>query len=334
MKRISLSLVVPVYSGASYLPDLLNEIEFVRNDWLERALPFSIEEVIFVEDAAIDASAEALKVISAHRPWVTVLHLARNFGQHAATIAGILHCSGDWIVTLDEDLQHPPSEILALLCKATEDSSDIVYASGIEPTHESLYRDFMSRTYKHCIGWLTGNTNVSRMSSFRLIRGSIARAASSVCTHDTYFDISLSWFTQRVSAVSMHLKDKRFIETGKSGYSLRRLLSHARRMLVSSQIKPLRIGTFLGGGIVLSCILAIIVLVGVKLANPNAFAVRGWTSLMLAIIFFGGVCITLLGIALEYLALVVLRAHGKPLFFVVDRSTDAVLAGYFAREKT
>lgn len=123
--------------------------------------------------------------------WIEAIHLSRNYGQHAATIAGILHTSGDWVVTLDEDLQHPPENIVDLLRAAIEEGKDIIYAQPQAAVHESKYRDFGSRGYKNFIKFLTGNPYIQSVNSFRLIRGAVARSASSVCSHQTYFDIAL-----------------------------------------------------------------------------------------------------------------------------------------------
>jgi glycosyltransferase involved in cell wall biosynthesis len=104
--------------------------------------------------------------LAKERPWVVVLHLARNFGQHPATAAGILHTSGDWVVTLDEDLQHPPSKIPDLLRKAVEDQSDVVYGKAESQVHESAARDFGSRAYKQFLALVTGNQSIRIRQQF------------------------------------------------------------------------------------------------------------------------------------------------------------------------
>src|SRR6478735_3726841 len=106
---ITLSVVVPVYSGADYLAALIAEIDRVRTGWSDSGAPLRLVEAILVDDAAVDSSPTIADRLASEKEWVTVIHLARNFGQHPATIAGILHTSGDWIITLDEDLQHPPA---------------------------------------------------------------------------------------------------------------------------------------------------------------------------------------------------------------------------------
>jgi polyisoprenyl-phosphate glycosyltransferase len=329
-ERVPVAVVVPVYSGEEYLDELVGELLKVRTDWTASGAPFHLAEVIFVDDNAIDGSAAVLDRLSAAHSWVTVLHLSRNFGQHPATIAGILHSSGDWVVTMDEDLQHPPARIVELLRKAIESGSDVVYAQPVSNVHKKAIRDFSSRFYKQMIEALTHNKFVRMFNSFRLIRGPVARAAAAICNHDTYFDIALSWFTNRFNQVSMTLEDRRFIETGKSGYSLKSLMSHARRMLFTSRLDIIRYGGLFGFIVAGLSVLAVIGLAAQQIFWPGAVVVQGWASTVLLIAFFGGSTILVLGILLEYMVMLVQRAHGKPLFFIVDRSIDEPLKDYFA----
>lgn len=327
---VSISVVVPVYSGEAFLNELIGELERMRNAWRERGAPMELSEVILVDDAAIDGSPRIIDQLAATHGWVSAIHLMRNFGQHAATIAGVLHSSGDWVVTMDEDLQHPPFEIETLLKKAVTSGLDIVYAKPASAVHEARTRDWGSNGFKQLMVFLTGNPNIRHFNSFRLLRGSLARAASSVCGYETYFDVALSWFTKRVGMQLLDLKDRRFITSGRSGYSLRRLLSHARRLLISSQVKVIRMFGLLGMVIVGISMLGILFLLLERFISPNAIPVTGWTSLMLTILFFGGFVSFLVALALEYLSTLVQASHGKPIFFTVDRSIDERLAAYFA----
>jgi len=333
-EKLTVSVVVPVYSGAKYLPALVAELERLRNRWATDDAPVSLVEAIFVDDAAIDESPELIDQLSREYSWVTAIHLARNFGQHPATIAGILHTSGDWIVTLDEDLQHPPERIDELFREVAKSSCDVVYAKAEDSVHESYLRDLGSVLYKRIIEKFSGNPNIRFFNSFRLIRGPVARAAGSVCGHDTYFDVALSWFTQRVGVVRMQLKDERFIREGMSGYKLSRLLSHARRMLMSSGAKVSRIGGMSGLLILVGSLIIAAILVAGKTLFPEAILVSGWTSLILTIIFFGGITTFLIGIVLEYLSFLVMSAHGRPIYFTIDRGMDAPLVSYYMPTKT
>ena len=143
--------------------------------------------------------------------------------------------------------------------------------------------------------------------------------------------MSLSWFTQRVAAVGMDLKDQRYIRTGSSGYSLLKLVSHARRMMMSSGARVMRSASLLGLLFVGISIVGALGLALHHLYAPSAVLVRGWSSLIVAIVFCSGFIIFLLGICIGNLALLVLNAHGKPIFFIADRRSDAILVAYFAK---
>ncbi|QPC87432.1 glycosyltransferase [Mesorhizobium sp. NBSH29] len=324
---ISISIVVPVYAGEEYLERLAVRVESVRNSW--SGAPFHLSELIFVEDGAKDGSGQIVDRLSVEYGWIKPLHLSRNYGQHAATVAGIVQTTGDWVVVMDEDLQHPPEEIETLLRKAVKSGSDVVYSNPNGAVHQKVGRDWTSRTFKSIMARLTGNTHITVFNSFRLIRGSIAREASLACGHSTYFDIALSWFTQRVTSVSMNLKDERFIRTGKSGYSFNSLLSHARRLLFSTQVKALRIGSVIGGLAVFLALISSLTFIAVKIVHPSTIPVTGWPSLMITIMFFGGVTIFMVGLVIEYISILVMETHGKPLYNYVDRSSDKAVLAFF-----
>lgn len=322
---ITVSIVVPVYSGEAFLPSLFARLVELRESWEKSGNVLRLHELIFVDDSARDGSAALIERLAAENRWVSVFHLSRNYGQHAATVAGIDNSTGDWVVTMDEDLQHPPERIEAMFEKVAGTHCDIVYAQALSDVHERGLRDFASRAYKQFAKYLTGNPALGAFNSFRLIRGNIARGAASICSHDTYFDIVLTWFSTRIQTAAMELKDRRFIETGNSGYDLRALLSHAHRLMLSSHVKPLRISAISGLLIVALSIVGMIALVLLKLLAPAVIGATGWTSIMLAITVFGGLSLLFLGILIEYISLLVLKAHGKPLYFIVDRSSDKQL---------
>jgi glycosyltransferase involved in cell wall biosynthesis len=322
----SISVIVPVYSGEKYLKKLVEEVQSLRYAWESNEAPINLVELILVDDAAIDESPRLADSLANEHMWVTTIRLSRNFGQHAATIAGILHSSGDWVVTLDEDLQHPPSRIEEMLSRAVRHNDDVVYARPEKKAvHAKAWRDDSSRIFKRLMEWLTGTPSLRLVNSFRLMRGSIARATASVCTHNTYFDIALTWFTQSISAFEMPMHDERFSSTGKSGYSLSKLIGHAQKMLFSSQLRFLSIGLWMGFILFILSIIAGIYFLIVRIISPDAIGVQGWTSLFVAVCASAGLISAMLGICMQYLSTLVLKAHGRPTFFVIDRSSDGAI---------
>lgn len=328
MEKIYVSTVTPVYRGAEYLRDLVGALASVQQELRDSGMPVELVESIFVDDSAVDSSVEVLTSLQREHPWIRIVNLSRNFGQHGATVAGILHSSGDWVATLDEDLQHHPKHLVRLLLHAVAGERDIVYAAPERKVHLSPFRNFSSRGFKAFVSWLTGDSIARRFSSFRMVRGSVVRAACSVSTHDTYFDVVLNWFTNRVDSVVIPMLDVR--SAAESGYSLKKLLLHARKLLISSQIRPLRIAAGIGFVVLVTSMLLSVATLLMKFLRPELIELRGWTSLMLTIAFFGGLTSMLIGIALEYMSTLVLHTLGKPSFFVVDRSKDRLLKPFLS----
>lgn len=327
-QTIYLSTVTPVYQGADYLVRLVQALAHVKQGLHDRNVPVDLAEAIFADDGSRDNSAAVLADLARQYPWVKVVTMSRNFGQHAATIAGVLHTSGDWVATLDEDLQHPPNRLEELLTQAILRDQDIMFARGASAVHRSWFRDGSSRLYKWLLSRLSGNAHVSRFSSFRMVRGSIARAAASVASHETYLDMALCWFSNRIDSLTMPLMDERYATQRKSGYNLWSLIRHARRMFISSQVKLLRFGALVG----ILALLAGVLLLPVIVAVRPWSVVRGWGSTMAAILFFGGVSCFLLGVILEYMSVLLLRAQGKPTYFAIDRSKDEILRAWLQEQ--
>jgi glycosyltransferase involved in cell wall biosynthesis len=323
--EVTLAIVVPVYSGSRYLADLVSEIEKLRNRWSRAELGLVLSEVIFTLDAPVDDSAEQLGRLAAERPWIRRVELSRNFGQHSATVAGILYSSSDWVVTLDEDLQHRPEHIESMLARIVPDGLDIVYALPEKPVHGGGYRDWTSRLIKYLIGTFSGNRHVSSFNSFRLIRGDIARAASSVCGQHTYFDVALTWFTNRIDAVRIPMSDDRYKAQKKSGYRLSTLIQHAKRLLLTSDFRVIRLTTSLSVSFFLAAAVYAAWVLYSRFVADHPVEVQGWTSLMIVILGFGSVSIFMLGLIIEFLHMSVQQLQGKPAFFVVDRSSDRTL---------
>lgn len=329
-KFLLLSTVTPVYRGEEYLREVVQQLKELKDRFISEGWPITLAESIFVDDGSIDLSKEVLSKLQQEQPWIKVIYLSRNFGQHQATVAGILHSSGDWIATLDEDLQHRPQHLIAMLRELIKNSADVLYANPIVPVHGSWLRDGASRTYKFLLSHLSGNPMVRRFNSFRLLRGTIGRAAAAVSSYDTYFDVALGWFTSSVADLPLPLTDDRYMKGGKSGYGWRQLIRHARRMLVTSQVKILRLGTLAG---LLSLVFSAVVVMSVlvtKFFYPESIRVEGWAALSTEILFFGGLSCFLLGVCLEYMTVLVHNAQGRPTFLTVDRSQDVILREWFA----
>lgn len=327
---ITLSTVTPVYSGEKYIKALVQNIHAVRQSWEDMDAPIQMVESIFVDDGSTDKSSDILTELAEKHPWIKIVTLSRNFGQHIATIAGICHSSGDWIVTLDEDMQHDPVYIEEMLKKAVQCQADIVYAKPVEKkVHGGYWRDQTSTGIKNMLSSISGVKHMTLFNSFRLLRGGIARAAASSASSQTYLDVALTWFSSSIVSVDIRLNDERYKIEGESGYSLLKLIDHARKLIISSNVDFPRWGFFLGAASILfSVFLAAWVFVG-HFILPETIKAPGWASLLAAIAMLSGTIIALLTMTLEYVSIMVVNHLGKPVFFTVDRASDRVLLGWF-----
>ena len=327
---ITVSTVTPVYCGEKYLTNLVTAINEVKQKWAEQEAPMQLQEAIFVVDSAIDDSLSVLESLTEQYDWVKVINLSRNYGQHAATVAGICHSYTDWIVTLDEDLQHKPQVIETLLREQAQTGADVVYAQPKSKVHGGSWRDFSSSFTKSVLARITATPQIKLFNSFRLIRGNIARAAASASSSQTYLDIALTWFTNAFKAKEIEMQDDRYIESQSSGYSLIKLIRHARKLVASSNVDVTSAGLLIGFVTISLAILIGVWTIVQRLFFPETVGLVGWASTVSLITFFGGVTISLICIALEYINIITVNQLGKPTFFTIDRQSDRELHDWFS----
>jgi undecaprenyl-phosphate 4-deoxy-4-formamido-L-arabinose transferase len=277
-----------------------------------------VTEVILVNDGAIDDSSTTMETISARHPFVSLIWLSRNFGQHPATLAGMSSSTGDWVVTLDEDGLHNPADIAGMLDQAETSGAQLIYAQPLNSAPHEWWRNISSRIVNQLARILVGRDQMGRFTSFRLIRGEIARSLAAYCGQGVYLDVALSWVVGRVDYHPVILRRER---DRPSGYTFRRLISHFWRIILSAGTRPLRIIAILGS---LSILVALAIsgyVVWAKIAHQ--VPVQGWASLVITICLFSGLILFSLGVIAEYLAMTLAMAMGKPLYLIVSRPKSA-----------
>lgn len=313
-----ISVVIPVYRGASTLPGLVAELAtwhepFVTPDG-HRA---RVAEVLLVHDCGPDDSDRVLRELAAAHDWVRPVWLSRNFGQHPATMAGMSSSGGDWVATLDEDGQHDPAYLPALLDQALVDRADVVYAKPTNPPPHGPLRNTASRGAKWLVRTVGGTAGAEQFHSYRLVLGVIARSVAAYAGPRVYLDVALTWLTDRVTTCPVELRDD---SQRPSGYRVRSLVSHFWRLLLTSGTRPLRVVSLSG---VLSAGLGFLLagwVIGVRLFGD--VGAQGWASVMVALLIGIGVVLFALGVVAEYVGIAVNMAMGKPHFLVVGDRAD------------
>jgi undecaprenyl-phosphate 4-deoxy-4-formamido-L-arabinose transferase len=300
---MDLSVVVPVYGSQATLRPLVERLGTVL-DQTGRSY-----ELIFVNDDSPDQAWQELEALhAAHPERITAIQLTRNFGQHNAIMCGLHEARGRYIVTMDDDLQHPPEEIPKLLDAIERTGLDVVYGRYDQKQHRpwrNLGSLIVNLAYRKVFG-ITGE-----FTAFRIVRREIVEAALGYGLNFTFIDGLLAWYTRRIGGITVeHAKRQH----GKSGYNLRKLILLSLNMLTNFSILPLQIATLLG---LCSALVGFNVgAVYLGRALLHHIAVPGYASLITAVLFFGGVQLLAIGIIGEYVGRLHLNVNRKPQFRV------------------
>lgn len=303
---IRISVVIPVYGSASILPSLVRRLESA----LQKIAP-SAFEVILVHDCGPDNAWEVILELSAVRPWLRGLDLGANAGQHNAIMAGLGCAQGQYIVTMDDDLQHAPEDIHRIV-NALEAGSDLCYAQ-FESRHHAAWKLLGSKFNDVVAQCLLKKPEGLYLSPFRGIRQSLLHTVLRYDGPFVYVDGLLLQSTKRIATVNAQHHAR---SDGLSGYSLRKSVSLWLQMATSFSVVPLRLVSL--AGLLASAIgflLAAVVLVE-KLMTP-AMAI-GWPSLMITVLIFSGVQLLALGAIGEYVGRVLLTLNRRPQYVVRD----------------
>ncbi|MDP1678918.1 MAG: glycosyltransferase [Candidatus Nitrotoga sp.] len=311
------SLVIPVYCGEKTIPTLIGEIApLTEAQSTPNGNSFVICEVLLVHDCGPDRSDKILENLSAQYSFVRTVWLSRNYGQHAATLAGMASATGDWVATIDEDGQQNPADIGSMLDNALAGSLQLVYAQPTNPPPHGRLRNAASRTAKAITSKILNNNKIGKFNSFRLVDGEIARTLAAYCGNGVYLDVGLFWITGRIGHCPVRLRNEM---DRPSGYSYIKLLGHFWNLVLTTGTRPLRLITLMGFcSVILAIAISGYALYGKYYGNVP---VQGWTSLLIVVAFFSGSILTALGVIAEYLAVTMSIVMGKPLYVVATKPT-------------
>jgi len=314
---LRISVVIPVYRGADSLPALIDELlPMTQIGHTPAGTAYRICEILLVHDCGPDRSDLTIEALARGHAEVRPVWLSRNFGQHAATLAGMAGAVGDWIATLDEDGQQNPADLPRMLDVALAGRHQLVYAQPTNPPPHGAVRNLASRLAKSISVRLLGNEALGRFNSYRLIDGEVGRSLAAYCGYGIYLDVGLSWLTTRIGHCPVQVRE----ESGRpSGYSMIKLVGHLWALVLTSGTRPLRLITLVGGLSVLAAVALMLWVVVSKLMGN--IEVQGWASLVIVVSFFSGTMLMALGVIAEYLAVTMGIAMGRPLYVVSSKPT-------------
>lgn len=297
-RPFTLSIVVPVYNGAATVGELVEALAGL-------SVPGGHEIVLVVDGSPDDSLAVCRALAERITVPLTVVDHARNFGEHNAVMTGLRHARGDYVVTMDDDLQNPPSEVLRLLEHAQRTGADAVYTYYAEKQH-AAWRNLGSRFTNRVADWLLDKPRGLYLSSFRLLSAFVVEQVTRYDGPFPYIDGLVMQATTRLERLAVkHLPRA----AGRSNYTFRRLVRLWLNMFLNFSVMPLRVSTLTGFVLsILGVIGVLTVLVEALFREPP----EGWASVMAAVLLLSGVQLMILGMVGEYLGRLYLTVNRKP----------------------
>jgi len=301
-ERRSISVVTPVYNGEASVGELCRR--------LAEVLPriSAQHEVILVNDGSRDRSWETISELCSQFPVVRGLNLMRNYGQHNALLCGIRAAKYDLVVTMDDDLQHPPEEIPRLLARL-EEGFDVVYGAP-KAEQNGPVRALASRITRLALSAAVGSDVAKNVSAFRVFPTQLREAFAAYQSPFVSIDVLLTWATTRFGATTVAFQPR---HSGSSNYTFTKLVRHAFDMMTGFSTAPLQLASLIG----FTCTLfglAVFIYVFVRFCLEGS--VPGFPFLASIIAIFSGAQLFALGVIGEYLARMHFRSMKRPAYVV------------------
>lgn len=301
------SFVIPCYRSAKTLTGVVAEIE----DTMNKLKKYEYE-IIMVNDCSPDNTFEVIRGLCTEKPYLKGINFAKNFGQHAALMAGLRETKGDYVVCLDDDGQTPADEVGKLLAKL-EEGFDAVYASYAHKKH-SLFRNLGSKVNEIMTRIMLGKPKELFISSYFAVKRYIV---DDMIRYENSYPYVIGLVLRATRNITNVEVDHREREEGKSGYTLKKLLGLWMNGFTAFSVIPLRIATSVG--VLCACagfgygLYTIIK----RLLNPAVPA--GFSALMAMLVFIGGMIMVMLGLIGEYIGRIYISMNNSPQYVIKER---------------
>jgi glycosyltransferase involved in cell wall biosynthesis len=302
-QNASISIVIPVYGSLDTLEELYLRLVKTLDPICEKP------EIIFVNDGSPGEAWTEIRKLCMRDKRVKGINLSRNFGQHCAITAGLKHSTRDWVVVMDCDLQDAPEEIANLFNKVNEGFEAVIARRIIR--NESIFKVLFSRIFYKLFSYLTDTKQDSAIANFGIYSRKLINAILEMGDYVRFLPVMVKWVGFEIAHIDV-VQEKR--KSGKSGYTLSKLIHLAISVLISFSDKPLRLTIKFGFLFsVLSFVLALGYLIKYFIVG---IPVSGWTSLILSIWFLSGVIVTILGLIGLYIGKIFEKVKDRPVYII------------------
>lgn len=291
INKIEYSIAIPVYNGENTLNELFERLNTVFKGINENY------EIIFVDDCSSDGSWGEMKKLREKDKRVKIIKLLRNFGQHNATMCGFNFCKGNYVITMDDDLQHPPEEIPKLIGRINEGYT-VVFGEYKVKQH-GKFENFLSKIFQNLMHKILKIPNNIYISSFTILKSEVIKNIITIKSFYPFLPALISRSTPVkgiANVVVIHEERK----VGKSGYNIFKLFTFSLNLVINYSALPLLLVGIVGFAVSILSIGYGAIIIAQKLLDPS-YGVTGWNSLMVAITFLGGTILIAIGVMGEYL---------------------------------
>ncbi len=301
---VDLSIVIPVYNEAENLQPLYERLS-------ETLKPLGLSyEIILVDDGSSDRSAEIIFGLNKKDNRVKLLSFSKNFGHMVALSAGLDHAAGKAVITLDADLQHPPGLIPKLIEK-WKNGAEVVNTLRKETRGASPFKNLSAGLFYWLMNKIARIDLPASAADYRLIDRKVVDSLQQIKERSRFLRGLIRWVGFKQEFVEYEA-DPRF--AGRTKYSMGRMISFALDGITSFSSFPLRLSTYLGLTVAFFSFLYILYAIYIRLFTSRA--IEGWTSVLVTVLFIGGVQLIFLGIIGEYLGRVYEETKQRPLYII------------------
>lgn len=305
MNKKTLSIIIPVFNSENTIKDVIEEIK--------KTLTGKIKfEIILINDGSKDKSYDACRKLTDKDKFIKLVDLSKNFGQHNAILAGLKNCKGDYIVSMDDDLQNPPGEIWKLIDELDK-GFDVVFGK-FEIKKHSLFKRIGSKFNSIMLNFMMSKPKDLYLSSFFIIKRFVLEEIIKYEGPNPYIWGLILRSTFNIGNTIVVHKERKI---GETGYSFVKLLRLFLNGLINFSIKPLRIFFILGLFLEVCSLIAIVVIVVQKLLNPDLAV--GWASLSVMILFFSGLNLLAIGLVGEYIGRILLYQNRQTQYLIREK---------------
>ena len=308
---VELSIIIPVKDEQEALPLCVDRVRRVLEGLDDPAA--RSWEMLFIDDGSTDLTLAAIRAASAADPRIRALSLSRNFGKEAALSAGLDHARGKAVVPMDVDLQDPPEVLGAMLAKWRE-GHEIVYGVRNNRESDSLPKRLTADLYYRAHNYLSADKIPEHAGDFRLLDRKVVDVIRQMPERSRFMKGLFAWAGFRQASVTYTRVPR---QVGRTKFNYWKLWTFALDGITSASTLPLRVWSYLGGAVALVALgYAIFIIVRTIISGTD---VPGYASLMVAILFFGGLQLLSLGILGEYVGRILIEAKHRPLYVIRER---------------